>query len=474
MRDMVIAMGDAAGLSSEDAATVRELVRVWRRHLARNRVRELYYSMHARPRDLGISVPPNLRQLEQVVGWPEKAVKALADRSQFDGFVCDDEDASSLLAAFVARNSLKRGYRQSTRAQLEFCCTFLTVTDGSAEGESPRAVVSAYPATAASAIWDYGNKRIKAGLVVVECDERSNGDHKPVWVNVFTGEAMITLRREPGGSTWTAVYRPYSMGRCVMEAMPYDATLTRPFGRSRITRSVMDITDDAMRASVRAEVSGEFFTSPQKFLLGADEDALGDMTKWDAYIGNIFAVGKDEDGDVPQFGQLSQGTMQPHIDYMRHLAARFSGETSVPVSSLGVISDNPSSAEAIYAAKEDLVIEAQNLNADNGDALRNVATMALAIERGTDFAAQEALGLTIQPRFRNPAMPSVVSQADAITKMISALPWLAESDVALEEYGFADDQIQRLRSDRRRATAQSAIAALNTSSSIPRSAAEGE
>lgn len=61
---------------------------------------------------------------------------------------------------------------------------------------------------------------------------------------------------------------------------------------------------------------------------------------------------------MPQFGQLTQGSMQPHIDYMRSLAVRFSGETNVSLSELGVVSDNPSSAEAIYAAKEALVAAA--------------------------------------------------------------------------------------------------------------------
>lgn len=55
-------------------------------------------------------------------------------------------------------------------------------------------------------------------------------------------------------------------------------------------------------------------------------------------------------------------------------------------------------------------------------------------------------------------MPSVVSQSDAMVKMISVLPWLAESDVALEELGFSDDQIQRLRSDRAKATSRALVA----------------
>ena len=83
----------------------------------------------------------------------------------------------------------------------------------------------------------------------------------------------------------------------------------------------------------------------------------------------------------------------------------------------------------------------------------------------TDYWSVLGEGLSVQAKFRNPAMPSVVSQSDAMVKMISALPWLADSDVALEEFGFSDDQIQRLRSDRRRARAQSIAAARFAASS---------
>jgi hypothetical protein len=36
---------------------------------------------------------------------------------------------------------------------------------------------------------------------------------------------------------------------------------------------------------------------------------------------------------------------------LRQLAAQFAGETGVPLNSLGVVQDNPSSAEAIYATR---------------------------------------------------------------------------------------------------------------------------
>lgn len=453
-KDIPEAVASAVGLPDECRRTARDLLELYRRKLTRNLLRDRYYLMHQTPRNLGISVPPNLRNLEQVIGWPAKAVDSLANRSQFEGFVCSDEEVASSLAAVVAANGLRRRYRKAVKSELKHSCAFLAVT----ASEEGRPLVGAYPATAAAALWSNRLNRIEAGMVVVDRDNTRRGGGEPTRVDLYTDGAVVTIRRAPGGSQWTATVAEHGMGRCLMEPMSHEATLERPFGSSRISRAVMNITDDAMRASVRSEVSAEFFTSPQKYLLGADKSALGDQSKWDAYIGSLFAVSKDIDGDVPQFGQLAQGSMQPHTDYMRMLAARFSGETDVPISELGVVSDNPSSAEAIYAAKEPLVVDAQNLNADNAEALENVAYMALAVANGTDYATEARRCLGVQARFRNPAMPSIVSQADAMTKMISAMPWLAESDVALEEFGFSGDQIQRLRSDRAKATSRALVA----------------
>ena len=233
--------------------------------------------------------------------------------------------------------------------------------------------------------------------------------------------------------------------------MAFEPTDLRPFGHSRITRTVMSITDDAIREEARSEIAAEFAALPQKWITGTySKLTSSEQKKYNAAMGAVLELTKDLDGDSPNVGQFPQISMQPHIDYMRSLAARFSGATNVPLNSLGVVSDNPSSAEAIYAAKEDLVIDAQNLNDTNGLALRNVAWMALAVMHGTTFAAERDAGTDVAARFHNPAMPSVVSQSDAMVKQISAIPWLAESDVALEELGYTSEQIQRLRSDRRR------------------------
>lgn len=60
--------------------------------------------------------------------------------------------------------------------------------------------------------------------------------------------------------------------------------------------------------------------------------------------------------------------------------------------------------------------------------------------------------------YRKPDRPSTVSQSQAIMSQVQAIPWLADSDVALRELGYDDEQVHQLRSDRRRSQANDAIA----------------
>lgn len=451
------AIAQAKGLTPEQSKLVRELYTIWLNKLARNQLRDEYYFSHVPTKGLGVAISREMSgKVKSRVDWPAKAVDYLAARSQFDGFTTPDEETNELLLNIASTNHLKAMYRKAVICELRHCCVAWTVTTGN----DNRAVISAYPMTAAALLWDDALKEVKAGLVVAESVKRQNSeDRDPSVVKLFTRDSLVVISKTSQG--WVAQTETHKMGRPLIEPMAYHPTLERPFGKSRITRTVMSLTDDAQREKERSEIAAEFAAYPQKYLLNTDSKTISDDSKFAAYIGAILEVTAGENG-APTFGQLPQLSMQPHIDYMRSLAAQFSGATNVPLSALGVVSDNPSSAEAIYAAKEDMVIDAQALNAENGRALANVAMMALAIEdkQNLSFADVRDSGITIEARFRNPAMPSVVSQSDAIIKQISVLPWLAESNVSLEELGYTEEQILRLQSDRAKATSRELLTAM--------------
>lgn len=445
------AVAAAEGLTEDERAMARELVATWRAKLTRNELRERYYHEHVTPRSLGISVPPKVK-VRATCGWPRKAVDYIANRSVFDRYTTSDEDAAEQLRQVVADNDLKGAYLMATTSELMHCCSFLTVTKGREEAGEPPVIVSMAPATAAAAIWDDRARQVTSGMTVVRC-ERKRGKTQPTWVDFYFEGSVVSVERVDG--LWYVTNRArQSMGRSVMVALANSPTLMRPFGSSLITRSVMLLSDNYMREAVRSEVAAEFAASPQKYLLGADKSQIGDQSKYDAYIGSIFGVTKGKDGSIPQFGQLPQPSMQPHIDYNRSLAAQFSGETNVPLSALGVVSDNPSSAEAIYATKEDAVIQVQRLNAANGRALVDVGYMALAVLNGTDYATERERVPDLGVHFADPSTPSVVSMSDALVKQGQLLSWLGETEVALEKLGYTDEEIRRLQSDRRRIEAR--------------------
>lgn len=425
-----------------------EVLRVWARKSARNNLRREYYDGHNRLKDLRVSIPPALTGTETVAGWPAKGVDVLAARSQFEGFVTTGDDPDPLgLDAVLEDNQFRMLYAQATRSELIHSCAFITVSRGRAEVGEPDVMISLRSAEEAAATWDYRLRRVRTGVAVTEREKSE--PYAPVEFVLYTSNFMVTCRK--AGSEWTVVNRLVNpLGRPSIEPMVYRPSLDRPFGHSRITREVMSITDSAVRAALRTEVLMEFNTAPQKYLLGADEDAFQDG-KWSAYMNKILSANRDEEGEIPTIGQFPQLSPQGAISYMNHLASRFAGATGLPVTSLGVISDNPSSAQAMETARADLVDEANALNLSNGIALGNMARMAVALRDGVSMTAlpDEVRGL--RARFKNPVRPSVVSQSDAIVKQVTAVPWLSESPVLLEELGYDEGQVRRLLADKRRA-----------------------
>lgn len=418
----------ASDTPADYAAMLIELLEIWRSKLTKNQLRQRYYDGKNALKDFGISIPPQLLTVETVVGWPQKAVDALAVRSRFDGYSCGSDELQSQVDAITDRSRLKLKYRQGVQSELINSCEFATV--GMSE---TGARIDFYNAQDGAAVWDDAAGRIAYGMVI----EDWHGN-VPAAISLYTDDGRMRFF-DTGSGYFDWTFEPYAMGRPAMDVFAYRPTETRPFGQSRISRAVRSITDSAVRVALGGDVAYSFSVSPQKYLLGADANTFANKPKWEAYIGSIFAVGRDENGDLPQFGQLSQASMQQTVDYFRTLAARFSGETNVPISTLGVIHDQPASAEAIYAANEPLIIECEDLNDGSRATLRTLMQMAVAAENGVPLAQLNADARDIVPNFKNPAMPSIVSQTDAMIKISSMVPGFAGTETFFEQIGFPED-----------------------------------
>lgn len=449
---------DAAGLRDAEREQLRRLMTVWMAKQGRNRLRRDFYNMHVMPTNLGISLSDDMvRKLNVACGWPAKSVDLLADRSILDAFVFEDGQENEELSRLMDDNNIYAKYDMATRSELTHSVVFWTLSRGRVGRSKVR--IKLHSAESAAAIWDGYEERIECGMAIIDTTTDKFGTGRiPSVVNLYCADHTVVLRRSitPTGDDWSAEYVHNPLGRPAMEQMAFMPSIHRPFGRSRISRAVMSLTMSKLRSDMRGEIAAEIISTPQKYLLGADDEAF-DMDRYLAYIGNIFLASKDEDGDVPTFGQLAQGSMQPQVDYTRMLAAQFAGETSIPISSLGVIHDQPASAEAMRAAERDLVQLAEKMNRTNGEALRNVALMAMALGKGAGASLDKLDDneWTVQADFADPSKPDVVSTADAWTKMASAAPYIGETEEFLEANGVSKTKRMRMLAQRRRIKGQS-------------------
>src|SRR5690606_20221874 len=93
-------------------------------------------------------------------------------------------------------------------------------------------------------------------------------------------------------------------------------------------------------------------------------------------------------------------------------------------------------------------------------ALRRAMVRALAMQNGVAADDVPAEWSTIDTKWRSPIYLSRAQQADAGMKQLTAVPWLAETEVGLELLGLDEQQIKRAQADRRRAQGRGVLETL--------------
>ena len=433
------------GLDPADGKILNECLAQLRSVAGINLTRRNYFEAKQRVRQLGIAIPPQLQSFETVVGWPYKAVKSLASRIKLGGFAAPGVDAAEFgIDQIWAENRLGIEAHHAHMSALTYGVAFVAVMAGGA-GE-PEAIIRTLSPTSSTALWDANKRRAYAALSITAMDAGT-----PSEFILYLEDKVVTGRF--GLGRWNLEFAKHDLGRCPVVVLAYDSSPEYPFGRSRISQPVMRITDEAIRTALRMEVSAEFYSSPQRYVLGADEDAFteadGSATSgWKAVMGRLLTLGVNEDGDTPTVGQFAQQSMSPHSEMLRTIAAKFSGETSIPINALGIIHDNPSSDAAMHSAYLDLNADAESAHEPFGAAWVDAMKMAVEIRGGS----AEGLEL-LTTKWRDPATPTKAAAADAVMKMVSAGVLPPDSAVTLEQLGFDQTTIDRIVADRNRSQA---------------------
>lgn len=426
------------------------LFSTWAQKRRRNLLRTVYYEGKNALKDFGIAVPPQMQSAFTPLQWIAKGVHAVTGRSEFEGFVSPTGDADPFeMAGLLAENHFYEEFPQATKSSAIHACAFVTVTDGDVQSGEPDVLYLARAADMSAAVWDRRRRSLAGFLSIIDTNDM--GATEMVF---YTPEWVYSLVKVAGA--WRASKRANRLDEVQVARLAFEPELNRPFGHSRITRTSMGLTDAGVRTMLRNEVSAEFYSADKYWLFGADVTKFIGDDKWSALMGRMNAVDVDTAaGDKVDIQRFSGSSPQPHIEQMRLIQSLFADDQDLDVKYAD--SSNPSSADAIYAAKEDLIVKVRNANRIWGYGAVKAFQLGVQLRDGKGMT-DELRSLSAQ--FTDPAIVSPSARADAFSKLATNVDGFGTSEVGMEYAGLSRDQIIRFKAEQQRAGASSRIAEL--------------
>ena len=331
--------------------------------LKQNRINTRYdfYEMKNIFRDLKVFKKSSV-DINTIVGWCPKAVDSLADRLHFKGWENDNFNLSNVFKM----NNQDILFDSAILSALITGCSFVYIS----EDESGYPRLEVIDGRNATGIVDPVTNLLKEGYAVLERDPKNGAPTVEAYFETgrttfypTPGEPYVIENSAPAPLLVPVINRPDSK---------------RPLGHSRLSRAMMSITEAAVRVVRRSEISSEFYSWPQRYLVGTDPDAESiDSVK--ATMSTMLEITADADGNKPTIGQFPQASMTPYTDQIRAFASLFAGETGLTMTDLGFPSDNPASAEAIKASHESLRVLTEKSQRTFGACFLNVGYLAACI-----------------------------------------------------------------------------------------------
>lgn len=422
-----------------------------------NKDREAAYEGSQKVRQLDIAIPPHLKDLGVVAGWAGTAIDVIEERLNWDSFTSSGDLMG--LGEIYAANELDV---EAPLAQLDALIagtTFVSVGTGG-DGE-PEILVTAESPSDCTAIWDYRRRMEVAGL------SRTVGPTGRVEMEtLYLPGLTVSLERDDNGRMVVTDRDETNRDRIPIARLVNRARTSRKGGRSEMTGAVRYLTDAAVRTLLGMEVNREFYTTPQRWLMGADMSVFTDedgnqVDAWAAVAGLMLSMPRPHDeetgefGELPQVGQFTPAPPTPYIDQIRAYSMLLAAEVGIPASYLGYATDNPASADAIRAGETRLIQRSLRRQRGFTQGWRRVAYNALLWRDGKVDLDKLA---KIAPNWDNPATPTPQAASDEASKLIGSGVLLPDSEVTYKRVGLTTIEQEILTSEKRRANARQMVA----------------
>lgn len=397
-------------------------------------------------------LPPLLQKAQFVVGWPTTTVDVLHERTDWRGWY---SDAKYGLQDVYLENHLDYESELAHLDSLLYGTAFAVAGSGKKSEGEPEVLVTAESAKHMTGLYDRRKRRLS---IAASKGFSDSGDW--LYGALYEADQTTYYIRSTTTSPWKVDFVDrHNIGRVPVVQLINRARAGRRQGKSEITRAVRSYTNMAIRTLVGMEVNREFFSSPQRYALGAKEDAFTDangnpIPGWMAILGSLWNLERDEEwaeahpesDGLPQVGQFPATSPGPYIDQIEGLSKMFAAEVGIPPGYLGFVTENPPSADAIRALEARLIKRAE----------RRITAWNMAwVEMGQIVAQLNGKEIPavrdIITEWRDPATPTTAADADRAVKLVGANIIPADSSVTHELVGLTPNQRRQLERDQNKA-----------------------
>lgn len=367
-----------------------------------------YYDGLQKVRQLGLSLPPDMRSLETVVNWPRLVVDSIAERMDVEAFrVAGNPGLGEKAMDWWLANDLDAGQKLTHVEALVQGAVYVVVNVGESE-DFPRFTMET---TRSMAVKVNGRTNtVEAASYVGDWDDAG----QPMFGALYLADRNYYFTY--GSNGWMQS-KPmvHNLGQVPVFPMLNKSRLGDRSGRSEIT-DIIPMTDAAARLMTNLQAAQEFLALPQRYVFGAAKEDFVDeegnpVTGWQARIGSIFALVNEK----ASAGNFPGADLRNFVDVYQMYARVVASLSKLPPHRLGLASNNAVSADAIRSEESDLI--------------KRIYDRMRTFESTWESAMRLAfkwMGVTVPEIQRleviwaSPETPTFAAKADAVSKLVGS------------------------------------------------------
>lgn len=395
-------------LTDRERDLITDLNSELRRTRREDQMLERYYRLKQTVRQLGMAIPPTMRDFLVVVNWPRVVVDTICRRQRVRSLILPgQETADPVLQAIWDANNLSAHLKMFNRDSLVYGRAFMSVGGNEADPTLPIMRVES-PKNMAAKV------NIATETMEAACRFSPTRTGPATSGTLFLPNSTVRFALDKN-NRWEELERDEHYQGAVPVVMHLNRRMSGQWqGESEMT-DIIPLTDSVARSVTNLQFAQEAHGIPRMWMTGvAKGDFVDDEGKpipqFEAYFDAIHTLTKTD----AKIGQLTAADLKNFETAIKIYGTQAATVTGFPARYFGLTTANPAAEGAIRAEESELVTSVEDKNDEVGMTLGWAA--ALAYEFATGTAVQ---GNRVRTDWFDPGTPTTAQLTDALVKQRS-------------------------------------------------------